>query len=281
MLLKCLGIAALIGLAVVLLVWGLRDFLARRFEKDAAWISAMRLRFSPEPIDPRKWTMMYYAGFVVLLVILIFITPNPGFGIFFWLIMLLVPRIMVESKWQKRRALIDRQLPAAISSLANSLRAGLTIVQAIQRLAENAPEPIRTDFQVMANRYSFGAGIETTINEARERLSSLNFNLFASALLVNREMGGDVAETLGRISRSLDKLHHMRQTVEAHTSEGRTNIKVMLVAPVVLLLMMSTADAEGVKMLFTTAQGYAVLLVAGVFIGVGIFFAGKITRSEI
>ncbi|QOV88001.1 type II secretion system F family protein [Humisphaera borealis] len=278
---KALGIAALIGLSIVLLVWGLRGYLTRRFQRDADWIARNRQRFNPEPVDAKRWTIYYYVAFILLLLVLVFITPNPLFGVVFWLILLAVPKIIVESMWQKRRRQIDLQLPPAISSLANSLRAGLTLVQAIQRLSENAPEPIRTEFRIMANRYSFGAGIEVTIDEARDRLKSQNFNLFASALLVNREMGGDAAETLSRISRSLDKLHHMRQTVEAHTAEGRTNIKVLLVAPVILLLMMSTADAEGVKMLFTTSQGYAVLMVAGVFIAAGIFFAGKITHAEI
>lgn len=278
---KAFGIAALLGLAVVLLVWGLRDYLMRQFRRDAEWIARNRLRFNPEPIDAARWTIYYYAAFVGLLLVLVFITPNPLFGVVFWLLLLAAPKTVIESMWQKRRRKIDLQLPPAISSLSNSLRAGLTLVQAIQRLAESAPEPIRTEFRIMANRYAFGAGIEVTIDEARERLSSQNFNLFASALLVNREMGGDAAETLSRISRSLDKLHHMRQTIEAHTAEGRTNIKVLLVAPVVLLLMMSTADAEGVKMLFTTTQGYAVLMVAGAFIAAGIFFAGKITKAEI
>lgn len=275
------AIAALIGVSVVLLVWGLRGYLTRRFEQDAAWIARNRARFNPEPIDAKQWTMLAYGIAVVVLLMLIFITPNPIFGFVFWLILLAVPKMIVESRWQKRRREIDLQLPPAIASLANSLKAGLTLVQAIQRLAENAPEPIRTEFKIMANRYSFGAGVEVTIEEARQRLSSQNFNLFASALLVNREMGGDAGETLTRISRSLDKLHHMRQTVEAHTAEGRTNIKVLLVAPAVLLLMMSTADAEGVKMLFTTTQGYAVLTVAGAFIAAGIFFASKITKAEI
>ena len=119
--------------------------------------------------------------------------------------------MVVEALWQRRRRQIDLQLPAAIAALSNSIRAGLTLVQAIQRLAETAPEPIRTDFRVMANRYAFGASVESTIREAKERLASQNFNLFASALLLNREMGGDVAETLARISQSLDKLHQMRQ----------------------------------------------------------------------
>ena len=281
MALKPLGIAAMIGVAVICLVWGLRAYLLRRYEKDLAWIAQTALRFTPDPVDARAWAIGYYAGFSLLLVGLVFIAPNPIFAVGFWLVLLWVPRIVVEWLWQRRRRRIDLQLPAAIAALANSLRAGLTLVQAIQRLADNAPDPIRSDFRIMANRYAFGASLEATIREAKERLDSQNFNLFASALLLNREMGGDIAETLSRISQSLDKLHQMRQTVEAHTSEGRTNIKVLLVAPVILLLMMSTADAEGVMMLFTTSQGYAVLLVAGLFIGTGVYFAAKITRQDI
>ena len=94
-------------------------------------------------------------------------------------------------------------------------------------------------------------------------------------------MGGDIAQTLFRISASLDKLHQMRKTVEAHTSEGRTNIKLLLIAPVFLLLFLATVDPEGVAMLFTTPQGYGVLLVAAVLTGTGVYFAARITRTEI
>jgi tight adherence protein B len=276
-----LAIAAGIGLSVVLLIWGLRGYLMRRYERDRAWVALTALRFTPNPVDADALTMGYYAVFCLLLVLLVFAMPNLVFAVIFWLILLAVPRVVVEWLWQHRRRKIDLQLPAAVSSMSNSIRAGLTVVQAIQRLAETAPEPIRTDFRVMANRYAFGASLDSTLREAKERLDSPNFNLFASALLLNREMGGDISETLTRISQSLDKLHQMRQTVEAHTSEGRTNIKVLLIAPVIILLMLSTADGEGVKMLFTTSQGYTVLLVAGTLIAIGVYFAGKITRADI
>jgi Flp pilus assembly protein TadB len=69
--------------------------------------------------------------------------------------------------------------------------------------------------------------------------------------------------------------------VEAHTSEGRTNIKVLLVAPVLILLMLSAGDPVGVTMLFTTSQGYVILLIAGVLIAIGVYFAAKITRTDI
>src|SRR5687767_5991710 len=108
---ESLGIAALVGLSVALLIWGLRGYLTRRFQRDADWIARNRLRFNPEPIDAARWTIYYYAGFIGLLLVLIFITPNPIFGVVFWLVLLAVPRIVVESMWQKRRRQIDLQLP--------------------------------------------------------------------------------------------------------------------------------------------------------------------------
>lgn len=276
-----LSIAAITGLAVMLLVWGGRAWLLRRYLADVEWLSGVSLRFRPDSIDAQRWVLIAYAGLLAILALLIFVTPHPLMAVGFWLIILLLPKLIAEMLWQRRRRRLDQQIPAAVAAMANSIRAGLTLVQAMQRLADTAPEPIRTDFRVMANRYAYGANLETTIREAKDRLRLPNFNFFASALLINREMGGDIAESLLRISQSLDKLQQMRKTVEAHTSEGRTNIKVLMVAPVLLLLMMSTADGEGVMMLLTTPQGFAVLIVAGLLIGTGAYFAAKITHSEI
>ena len=80
---------------------------------------------------------------------------------------------------------------------------------------------------------------------------------------------------------ALDKLQEMRKTVEAHTSEGRTNIKLLLLAPVLMMLMMSAVDSKGVGMLFTTTPGVAILIIAGLLAGTGAYLANRITKSEV
>ncbi len=274
-------VASLLGLAAALILWGGQALILRRFRSDVQWVREMALRFRPTPAPAEQWTLLGYIGMIFLLVLLLSLTPHPLLAFFAWIIMLALPRKIVEMLWQSRRRKIDMQIPAAVAAMANSLRAGLTLVQAMQRLADNAPEPIRTDFRVLVNRYAIGANLEATIRQTKQRLQLANFNLFASALLINREMGGDIAETLQRISASLDKLQQMRKTVEAHTAEGRTNIKVLLAAPIFLLLMISTADSEGVSMLFNTVQGWAVLTTAGLLIGIGLYVSNLITHQEI
>lgn len=274
-------IAVMFGAAAALAVWGLRHWIARRFEADVAWISTSLLRFTPRPPDARMVAAAVYILYAALLLVLLAAVPAVPVAVGIWLVLLAVPRVLVEVAWAKRRARIDQQLATAITMMANSIRAGLTLVQALQRLAEQTPEPIRTEFRIMAGHYALGADVETTVREAKRRLNLPNFNLFASALLLNREMGGDVAETLDRVSRSLERLHQMRQTVEAHTAEGRTNIKVLLVAPLVMLAMIAAVDAPGVEMMFTTPQGYGVLLAAALLAGAGVYFASRISRSEV
>lgn len=269
------------GLAAATLLWALRTPAINTFRKHIQWMHDVQLKFNPQPTHVTRDVLFMYAAFVALLLVLFSLTPNPFIAIALWAVTLILPKIIADAAWKRRRERIELQLPAAVLSMSNSLRAGLTLVQALQRLAENAPEPIRTEFRVMANRYAFGADLETTIREARVRLNLPNFNLFSSAVLLNRQMGGDISVTLNRISLSLDKLRQMRKTVEAHTSEGRTNIKVLLVAPIVILLLMSIVDAEGVHLLFTTSQGYGILLAAVLCAGTGIYFANRITQQDV
>jgi len=275
-------LAALIaGLAAALFVWGLRDWFLARWQRDQAWIRTTHARFSPEAINAATWALGYYVGFLVLLLVLLMVIPVPLVAVILWIASWFLPPVLIAWAWRRRVKKIDLQIPQSVAAMANSMRAGLTLVQAMTRLSDQAPEPIRTEFKIMANQYGYGADMETVIRNAKSRLNLPNFSLFATALILNREMGGDISETLTRISKSLDKLREMRKTVEAHTSEGRTNIRVLLVAPVFMLGLMSIVAPKGVGMLFTTLPGWGMLGIAAALSGSGAYIANRITRSEI
>jgi tight adherence protein B len=273
--------AVLLGVAVGLALWGGRAWLGRKFARDVAWMRETCLRFSPETVNARAYMVIYYVGFALLLGALLVMLPNVVVAVGFWALALYLPRPLIEMAWRARIKKIDGQISQSVASLSNSMRAGLTLVQGITRLSEQAPEPIRVEFQIMANQYAYGADMETVLRNTKTRLGLPNFNLFASALLLNREMGGDVSDTLTRISKSLDRLREMRRTVEAHTSEGRTNIKVLLVAPVFMLLLIALVDGKDVMLLFTTTPGVAILTIALTLAGLGAYLANRITKSEV
>jgi tight adherence protein B len=273
--------AILAGAAVLALLWGFRSELLEKFGRDVEWMRSTYARFYPEEINATLYTGLYYAGFAVLLGLLMWALPSPVLAVIFWVVALFLPGMFIEWAWKRRLREVDSQISQSVTNLANSMRSGLTLVQAMTRLSEQAPEPIKTEFKIMVNQYGYGSDMETVLKSAKERLKLQNFNLFVSALLLNREMGGDISETLTRISKSLDKLREMRKTVEAHTSEGRTNIKVLLIAPIGILLLVSLIASDAVMMLFTTTPGVAVLMIAAALAGTGAYLAHRITKSEI
>ncbi len=272
--------SVLLGLASACAILACQAHLERWLTDERAWIQQYALRFTPNPVNTTLFQGIYIAARVGMLVLLLLVIPNLILAVVFWGGCLLVPKHMMEFFWQRRRQRIDEQIPSAVLTMAHSVHAGLTLVQAINRLAERAPNPIRIEFRIMANRYALGADFEETIRQAQRRLKLPNMNLFASALLVNREMGGGIAETLERIARSLEKLKELRQTVKAATAEGRTNIKALSVAPAVVIGFLYLMDPDGVILMFNTIQGYIVL--GGVFTlnALGILWASKIVGAE-
>jgi tight adherence protein B len=281
MILFMFAAAVLAGLAVAIAAWAGRAALLAKFDRDVIWMRDTYSRFYPEAINARLYMAFYYGIYAAWLLLLVAILPSKILALCMWIASLFLPGVIISWAWQRRLRKIDQQIPQTIATLANSMRAGLTLVQAVTRISEQAPEPIRTEFKLMANQYGYGADMETVIKNAKARLNLPNFNLFASALILNREMGGDISETLTRISKSLDKLREMKKTVEAHTSEGRTNIKVLLAAPVVMLFFMWLVMPRQVNLLFTTAPGLAILAIAFVMAAAGAYIANRITRSEI
>lgn len=276
-----LVIAALAGVALAALVLGCRRIIAAHFEREVRWLERAVWRFSPEPFDGRPWVASFYAAAIIIPIVWVWLLPFKIGAVLTPVLLLMLPRMIIEKKWEKRRKLIDQQLPTCVIQMSQSVAAGMTLAQAVDRLAERGEEPIRTEFRVMSNFWKHGADFALTVDEAKRRLSLPNFNLFASALLVNLRMGGNVVETLERLGRSIQGIERMKEEVYAATSEGRTNIKVIGACPFVMLGFTAIMDFNAVLLCFTRPVGWALLSVAGALIAAGVLWAWRIVNADI
>lgn len=274
-------IASLAGVALAALVWGFHRQMLTLFESEVRWLERAVWRFSPEPFNGRPWVAGFYAAAIIIPIVWVWLFPFKIGAALTPIILLYLPRVMIENKWEKRRKLIDQQLPACVIQMSQSVAAGMTLAQAVDRLAERGDEPIRTEFRVMSNFWKHGADFTSTIDEAKRRLALPNFNLFASALLVNLRMGGNVVETLERLGRSIQGIERMKEEVYAATSEGRTNIKVIGACPFVMLGFTAIMDFQAVLLCFTRPVGWALLSVAGALIAAGMLWAWRIVNADI
>jgi tight adherence protein B len=274
-------LAVLIGLSAALLVWSLRGRLVARWNHDVAWVEHTVWRFTPDPVNARRYVALFYGGAVLVLFLLLLLVPNKILAAGLWAILIAVPRLAVSRAWAKRRQQIEQQLPIAVRQMSSSVASGMTLAQAIERLAGRAPDPIRVEFRIMTGYWQLGSDFTATIEEAKRRLNLENFNLFASAILVNQRLGGNVSLTLDRLAGSLEAIDQMKREVHAATAEGRTNIKVLAVAPFGMLGLVALMDAGAVGMLLTRSFGHLLLAVAALLTATGTLWAWRIVNANV
>jgi Flp pilus assembly protein TadB len=264
-----LAIAAMIGLSITLLIISMRWQILAKFRRDVAHLEHMHWRLSPEPYDGRRSVTIFWIFTIVTPIVIILFLPVPMILLAFWFVGVIMPKILND------------QLPKAVLQLSSGVASGMSLVQAIERVAERGEEPLRTEFRIIANYWNMGADFASTIEEAKRRLALQDFTLFASALVINQRMGGNVVKTLERLAHSLESVDRMRKEVFVATSEGRMNIKVLAFAPFIMLGFTTVIDMQAVGWLFTRPFGQVLLLIAVLLTAAGTFWAWRIVNADV
>ena len=205
----------------------------------------------------------------------------PAFAFLFAVLMCAAPWYIVRNLAQKRRAKIEDQLADAMVLFSSGIRAGLSMAQALDLLAQECPRPINQEFRQIVGEYNLGKPLERTVTEAKERLRSENFVLFAAALLASRESGGRLNETVERISKSVLELQRLERKVKSETAQARKSAVYMSLVPFVILIVYTYLDPNNVRMLFVTIPGQ-IILVACVVLNIAAYlWALRILRADI
>ncbi len=181
----------------------------------------------------------------------------------------------------RRREKIEDQLADAMVMFSASIRAGLSLAQALDLLAMECPKPIQQEFSQIIGEYKMGKPLERTLREAKERLRSENFALFAAAMLASRESGGRLNDTVERISRSVLEMQRLERKMQSETAQARKSALYMAVVPLLILVVYFFVAPGSTRDLFVTPLGQIVLSVAVVLNLVAYFWAVRILNADI
>jgi tight adherence protein B len=146
--------------------------------------------------------------------------------------------------------------------LANAVKSGQTLPQALAVVSAQTPPPLSQEFGLMVREYELGVALDRVLVNARERLGSKQFTLAVSALLVSREKGGDLPETLERIAAAMREINRLEEKVRIATAEGRKSARTMAAMPFVLGVMLYLMDPGSFSLLFTDVLGNVILAAA-------------------
>ena len=186
-------------------------------------------------------------------------------------------RRMAETRHQK----VEDQLAGAMVTLSSAVKAGLSLIQALEILAEQCPKPISEEFRQIVGEYKLGKPLERTLVEAKDRLKSENLALFTAALLASRESGGKLNETVDRISHSVLEMQRLERKINSETAQARKSAVYMALAPVLILIVYYFVDPLNTTRLFTTLPGQILMTISVVLDILAYLWARAILNPDI
>jgi tight adherence protein B len=190
-------------------------------------------------------------------------------------------RSWVRINRDRQRAQFIEQLPDVLQGSASAIRAGHGLVAALSMVAEEAPEPSRTEFQRVVADEGLGVPLDQALRSVQMRMDSSEVLQLALVAQVQREAGGNMAEVLDRITEALRQRGELRRMVKALTAQGRLSRWVVTALPLILLLVISVLSPGYIKPLFTQPLGLFMLGLAAVMMTFGSIVIGKIVDFEV
>ncbi len=185
------------------------------------------------------------------------------------------PWYYVRQMAERYRQKIEEQLADSMVSMSSAIKAGLSLPQALNVLADQSPKPINREFGRIVGEYEMGKPLDKTLDESKSRLRSENFALFAAAVMASRESGGRLNETIDRIAHSVRELQRLERKIVSETAMARRSAIYMALAPFFIVVLYSFADPESIRTLFTTPPGHLLLAVA-IVLNIGAYLWARI-----
>lgn len=252
----------LIAAGVAALSWSLRDVAGVALdyveENVGEKLRAMRIG----TVHLRKLLALWMYLMVIVLFGFWFGYGSPIFGLVGLILMGPIPWLILQRMAKRRKEKIEDQLAGSMTTLSGAIRAGLSLAQSLEILADQSPKPISVEFQHIVSQYEMGKTLEQTLNEAKVRLKSDNFSMFAAAMLASRESGGRLNETIERIATSVREFQRLERKIASETAQARKSAIYMALAPPLILLLYWFIAPLDTSRLFTTVPGQIMLSIA-------------------
>jgi len=186
--------------------------------------------------------------------------------------------------WWRRRSRFRKfakQLPDALDLIARALRSGHSLASGLHLVVEEMPEPVSMEFSNAYEEQNLGIPIETALKNMLMRMPNMDLKFFVTAVAIQRQSGGDMAEILDKISYIIRERFKIMGQVQALTGEGRISGVVLMALPIALFFAVYYLNAEYVMLLFTDETGRKMIGVAAFLQVLGAVCIKKIVDIKI
>ena len=175
----------------------------------------------------------------------------------------------------------EEQFPEALDLLARAIRAGHAFQTALGMVADELPDPVGPEFRKTFDQQNFGLPLRDAMNEMAARLGILDVRFFVTAVLIQRDTGGNLSEILENLAHVVRERFKIRRQVRVHTAHGRFTGYVLLALPAALGIALSFINPEHMEVLFHERMGQTMLLGAVVMQTIGFVWIRQVIKIEV
>ena len=193
----------------------------------------------------------------------------------------LLPYAYVNRARRKRLGEFEAQFPEALDFLARALRAGHALGPALGMLGKESPEPVKGEFGRVFYEHNLGESMPVVLNHLAERIPVVDVRFFVSAVLLQRETGGNLGEILTRLAQVIRERFRIRGQVKAASAHGRFTAVVLSVLPILTALGFNFIAHDYFKIMFGDSTGRALLIFAAADMVAGYFIMKRIVNIKI
>lgn len=192
-----------------------------------------------------------------------------------------LPLMWLSFRRKSRLSRFGKQLPDALELVARALRSGHSLASGLQVVVQEMPDPVSREFGIAYEEQNLGIPIEQALKNVFRRVPNLDFKFFATAVAIQRQSGGDLAEILDKIGHIIRERFRIMGQVQALTGEGRISGIVLMALPIVLFFVMYYLNPEYMMLLFTEELGRKMIAGAVVMQILGAICIKKIIEIKI
>lgn len=233
------------------------------------------------PLLGSEFLAISAGGALLVFVIFALATRNPVTGLLALLLFLAADFVFVQRRITKRLDNFQRQLADCLSLVANSLRAGFSFLQTMEIISREMEPPMSTEFERVMRDTTLGKSLDEALHSMDERVGSADFSLVVTAVLIQQQVGGNLATILDTIRETISERIRLRREIGTLTAQGRATGIILACIPVVLALFFYTLAPSFIQPLITTTIGHIAIGAAIILEIVGFIAIYKIVDIKI
>jgi len=191
------------------------------------------------------------------------------------------PLLYVKRLKKRRIRRFEEQFPEAIDLLGRSIRAGHAFPTGLKVVAEESPEPMSTEFRQIFEEQKFGLPLEDSLLGMADRIDLVDVRIFVTAILIQREVGGNLAEILDKIAYTIRERFMLRRQIRVYTAQGRLTGYILAAMPILLGLAITALNPQYMAILFEEPTGKVLIAAAAVMQFLGFLTIRRIIDIEI